>query len=181
MDSRGALRRLAGQAGYLGAAALILFARMIPGPESGTGRAWPGPDLLFALSFAIALRRPDFAPAWAVGGVFLMQDILTGAPFGLWTAIALLAFELVRRQDRRFLELGFLPEWLFFAGLLLLARLAERAVLFVALVPQTAFSSLMQHYFVTVAIYPAVVLSCYLLLGVAKLSPDQAVTYQNRI
>jgi rod shape-determining protein MreD len=141
----------------------------------------PRPDLLLALTFAFALRRPEFVPIWLLAGGFLMADILMLRPLGLWTAIVILAVEFSRMQEYRFRELVFPFEWAFVAAVMILALLANRLVLALSMVPQPGFGSVMLHYLTTVLAYPLVVFVCYYILRVQKITPDQAIRFGYRL
>lgn len=167
-----------GRAIYFAAAMAILFFDLLP--LSFTPRLAPGPDIMFGLTLAVLLRRPEFAPPWLIALVFFMSDILLMRPPGLWTAIMLGVASLTRGQDDRFRERAFLLEWGYAAGIILAAMLAQRAILFVTLVPQIGTGMAMLHYLVTVAVYPLIVFFCYAFLGIRKVTPGVAIRFGHR-
>jgi rod shape-determining protein MreD len=52
----------------------------------------PAPDVVLASVFFWAIFGPQFLPAWAVFALGLTQDLATGAPFGFWALIYLVAY-----------------------------------------------------------------------------------------
>lgn len=78
---------------------------------------------LMAIYYWVAFR-PDLTPRWAVFSVGLVQDALTGAPFGLYALVFLLVLEIVLNQ-RRFISGK--PFWVFWSGFALVAPMAALA------------------------------------------------------
>jgi len=179
MGSPAALHIWIGRAAYFGCAALLIFASLVPMRFNPGGV--PAPDLLLALTFSTVLRRPDFAPFWLVFAIFLLADTLSGQPLALWTGIVLISTEFLRTQERRFRELIFPFEWAFFTAVFFLAILANRIILTVALVPVADFGAQMLYFFVTVITYPLVVLFCYAIIHIRKITPGEAVRLGHRL
>ncbi len=168
-----------GRLTYFAVAMAILFFDLLP--LSFTPRFTPAPDVLFGLTLAFLLRRPEFVPSWLIALVFLLSDILLMRPPGLWTAIMLMVASLTRGQEYRFRERAFVLEWGYVGGIIFLAMLARRMILFVALVPQIGAGMSMLHYLVTVAVYPLIVFFCYALLGIRKVTPEVAIRFGHRL
>ena len=101
--------RLGYQAAFVGLAALVLFVRALP--LSAVPAVIPAPDLLLCLAIAWVLRRPDFIPVVVIVAVFLMEDILSMRPPGLWTLIVLFGTEFLRSRATLTRDLPFLLEW----------------------------------------------------------------------
>jgi rod shape-determining protein MreD len=76
---------------------------------------WPRPDLVYCVFFAVVLRRPDMAPYWLVGFIFLMVDLLRMQPIGLWAGVALVGLEVARNSRRSIQENLFIGEWIWLA------------------------------------------------------------------
>jgi len=168
-----------GRVRFLAMAALVVFIALVP---SDLGKHLvPAPDLLAGLTLAVVLRRPEFVPFWLLAVVFLLADILEMRPPGLWTAIILLTAEFTRAQEYRLRELAFVFEWAFVAAVMFLALLANRVILMLTLVPQAGFGAVMMHYLVTVLSYPLVVLLCYFVLHIRKVSPNLAIRFGHRL
>ena len=128
-------RQLLGQTSYLLAVLALILAALLP---LSPGRiAWPGPDLLMAVTLAWVLRRPEQVPVLTVALVMLAADILLFRPLGLGAALAVVATEVARRQQHRWRAQGFLVEWLRVAILMGLMVLAERVIRTLFLVPTT--------------------------------------------
>lgn len=163
----------------LGIAVVILFMALVP--LGFTPRFFPRPDFLLCLSFAVALRRPEFLPVWLLAAMFLLADFLMMRPPGLWTAIVILAIEFARNQEYRFREAVFPFEWLFVAGIMFLAMLANRVVLTLVFLPVPGFGSEMLHFVVTALVYPVVVAFSAVILRIRKISPDEAVLLGHRL
>lgn len=168
-----------GRATFAGAALAILFIGLVP--LQFTPRLIPPPDLLVAVTFAFALRRPDFIPVWLLAAIFLLADILTMRPPGLWTAIIILTVEFTRLQEYRFRELIFPFEWAYMGGVLFLALIANRLILSLTLTPVSGFGAVMLSFLSTLILYPLIVFICVYLLRIHKVTPDQAIRYGHRL
>lgn len=147
-------------------AGAILFVRLVP-VQAEPGRL-PAPDLLFCLACAWVLRRPDYLPPLLIAAVFLLEDMLTLRPPGLWALAVLLGTEFLRGRAVLLREVTFPLEWAIVAGVMAAAFLFNRIVLAVAFVPQPALSDALLHLLTTVLAYPLAVLASHHLLGVRK-------------
>jgi rod shape-determining protein MreD len=143
--------------------------------------AWPGPDLLFALTAAYVVRRPELVPFWAVGGIFLLNDVMHMLPLGLWTFLVLLAVEFMRARFSRFREYMFPLEWLIVALIFGLALIVQTLVLKVLFVPTPRVAELIRLFMITVAAYPLVVGFLALLFGIRKPAPGVSDALGHRI
>ena len=156
---------------YLALALAIVFLHLLPLQIAPSRFA--GPDLLVALTFAWALRRPDFVPALLVAGVILLTDFLFMRPPGLWALLVLLATEWLKRRDRQMRDTTFAAEWFTVAAVLLTITLAYRIVLGVLIVsPGTLFLAMMQ-YVMTVLAYPAIVALTHVVFRVRRSAPGE--------
>jgi len=164
---------------FLATAMLLLFLSLVP--LRFTPGVIPRPDLTLSLTLAIVLRRPEFAPVWLVAPVFFLDDIFLGRPLGLWTLIVVLCCEVLRAQEYRFRDLVFPFEWLFVAGVMLLALFANWLILTMTFAAAPGAGLSLLQYFVTVLIYPLVVFFCYSVLRIRKISPDQAIRFGHRL
>ncbi|EPX78346.1 Rod shape-determining protein MreD [Salipiger mucosus DSM 16094] len=163
------------RAAFVALALAIMFYRLLPLDLMPSRLA--GPDILTALCFAWALRRPDYVPALLVAGVMMLADILFQRPPGLWAGLVLIATQLLKSRDRRDRETTFFMEWLTVAGLLLAITFAYRLVLALLIVPTGPLLLETMRYAMTIAAYPAVVAVSQYLLGVRRLAPgDYAVS-----
>ena len=123
---------------YLGIALLIPLLHLLPltvGP-----RAWAPPDLLFALTYAWAVRRPEYVPALAILLAVLLSDFLLQRPPGLWTAIVLVMIEWTKSRESRQVETTLVLEWMSFGLVVVAAILINRLVLLVSVTSTGAFS-----------------------------------------
>lgn len=147
-------RRWSFRLGFVALAGLLLLLRLLPLDIAPGG--WPGPDLLLALTFAWVLRRPDFVPAALIAMVFLLDDMLSQRPPGLWAALVLLGSEFLRGRIALLRGQPFLAEWAMVAGVALVMVLAGRLVLALAMVPQAALGPEIMRLLLTVLVYPPV-------------------------
>lgn len=132
---------------------------------------YAGPDVLTAMCFAWALRRPDYVPALLVAGVMLLADLLFQRPPGLWAVLVLMATESLKNRDRPRRESTFLMEWITIAVVLAVITILYRLVLGLLIVPEgTSFLALMR-YATTVICYPLVVILSQGLFGVRRMAP----------
>ena len=171
MAERSASELVFKRAAYVALAFIIVFVHLLPLQTLPTRFA--GPDLLVAVTFAWALRRPDYVPILSIAAVMLMEDLLLGRPPGLWAALVLIAAEWLKRQDRRLRDGTFFAEWTTIAGLLLAITIAYRLVLGVLIVaPGTLFLAAMQ-YGMTLLAYPIVVGVGRVVFGVRHSAPGE--------
>ncbi len=164
---------------FLGCAFALIVISLVP--FNFNAPVLTPPDLLFALTFAVLLRRPDFAPFWSLLIIFLVSDLLQMRPIGLWSAIVLAIAEFSRPQEYRFRELAFPFEWGFVTLMLLVALTLNRLVLTVSFVPQVGLSTLLLHFVATMLAYPAVVAVVHYGLRVRKFTPDLAAKLGHRL
>ena len=163
---------------YLALALLILFAHLLP--LEFTPRWFGGPDVLAALTFAWALRRPQYVPMLLVAFVLLLADMLLQRPPGLWAGLILLGTEWLKSRDRALRENTFFAEWVTVATVLLLALVTYRAVLGLLLVSPGALSLSFMQYGTTMAIYPLMAGLSYLVFGSAKGHKDDLDQMRHR-
>lgn len=148
---------------------VLISLRLLPLGLGETGL--PGPDLLLALTFAWLLRQPAIVPLAVIVGVFLLADFLFQRPPGLWTALAVVASESLRRRRLQMTEFPFLVEWGAIAGAVTFMVLAERVILWLIIVEPPPLGLSLTHGIVTVAIYPLVVAVSKFVFGLRKLGP----------
>lgn len=171
MAERSATELVTMRIAYLGLVLLILFTLLLPLQLVPDQLA--GPDLITALTFAWALRRPDYVPALSIAAALLLADLLLQRPPGLWAALVLIAAEWLKRQDRRLRDASFLAEWATVAAALLAITIAYRLLLGVLIVASgTPFLVIMQ-FAMTLVAYPFVVFLSRALFGVRRSAPGE--------
>ncbi|WGW03884.1 rod shape-determining protein MreD [Tropicibacter oceani] len=171
MVERGPGHIWAMRAAYLALALLVMFMHLLP--LQTTPRHFAGPDLLVALTFAWALRRPDYVPALLIAGVMLLADMLFGRPPGLWALLVLVASEWLKRRDRRMRDTTFVAEWLTVAMILFAITLAYRTVLGLLIVPGGALFLTVMQFAMTVIAYPVIVAISHVVLRVRRSAPGE--------
>ena len=150
-------------------ALVILFFHLLPLNPAPSN--WAGPDVLVAMVFAWAVRRPDYVPILLVAAVMLLADMLLQRPPGLWSVLVVCAAEWLKSRERRQRETTFVLEWLTFGGTLIVITILYRAVMMILiLAPGTLTLSLVQVV-LTIAVYPVVVGVSYFLFGVRRSAP----------
>lgn len=154
---------------YVLAALLVIFFQLLP--LDGVPGGWIGPDLLLALTFGFAARRPEYLPAVIVAAVMLLADLLLQRPPGLMALLVVLGVEALKSRARGLRERNFTMEWMTVAVVLLAILIAQRLVLAVLMVPQAALGAALLQVLATVAAYPLVVLVAHLVMGLAKPHP----------
>lgn len=164
---------------YVGLALTIMYARLLP-LENHVG-PWAAPDLLVAMTFAWALRRPDYVPAYSVAGMLLLADLLLLRPPGLMAALVLLGKAGLQRRQRDIREMGYPLEWLTVSVTLGAILICERLVLGVFMVPQVSLGQSVIQIFVTALFYPVVVLVSETLLGVRRAAPGDMSSMGQRV
>ncbi len=156
---------------FVGLAALFLFLRILP--LGALPPAWPGPDLLLCLTIVWVLRRPNYVPVGLIVVVFLVDDLVTGRPPGLWTLVALLGTEFLRSRAVLTRDLPFVIEWLMAGAVIMAMSLSYRAIMLVFMVPMTGLGPVLLQYLSTMIAYPAVVVASAWVLGLRKTAPGQ--------
>jgi rod shape-determining protein MreD len=164
---------------YLGLALLVVFAGLLP--LDFTPRAWAGPDLLLAFTFAWALRRPEFVPALSVAVVMLLADLLFLRPPGLLAALAVIGAQALKNRARTLRDEPFMMEWLAVASVVLMVALGNRLVLGVLMVPQAPLGLTAIHVLMTLICYPVVVMISQWVFGVRKAAPGDLDRLGQRI
>lgn len=140
---------------FLALALFLMFLRLLP--LSTLPTHWPGPDLLLCLAFAWVLRRPDVVGAPLLVAVFLLEDMLTLRPPGLWTLLVLFGSEFLRDRASALRRLPFLVDWAMVAAVIFLITLANRLVLGLAMVPQAGLWLTVMQMIATMLAYPVLV------------------------
>ncbi|MFZ7092007.1 rod shape-determining protein MreD [Primorskyibacter sp. 2E233] len=156
---------------YLAISVLVIFLHLLP--LQTMPRHFAGPDLIVALTFAWALRRPDYVPAILIAGVMLLTDMLFGRPPGLWALLVLLASEWLKRRDRRMRDTTFVAEWLTVTAVLFTITATYRIVLGVLIVPGGALFLSVMEFAMTVLAYPVVVAISHVLFRVRRSAPGE--------
>ena len=164
---------------YLALALVVILVDLMP--LGFIPRAWAGPDLLLAFTFAWALRRPEFVPALSVGAVMLLADLLYLRPPGLWAALVLLGTQTLKTRARTLRDEPFMMEWLAVATLVVAIGLGNRLVLAVLMVPQAPLGLTTIHVVMTLICYPVVVMISQLVFGVRKAAPGDIDRLGQRI
>ncbi len=154
---------------YVDAALLVIFIQLLPLDISAA--RWAGPDLVLALTFGFAVRRPDYLPALAVAGVMLLADLLLHRPPGLLALLVLIGTEALKARSRGLRDQNFAVEWMTVGVVLLAVLVAQRLVLAILMVPQVPLGLTLLQALATVAAYPVVVVTAQLLLGLTKAHP----------
>lgn len=156
----------------------VIFWRLLP--LDTLPRGWAGPDLIVALTFAWVLRRPEYAPPLLIAALVLLADLLFQRPPGLWAALVLIGAEALKSRAAGLRDMGFLPEWLTVAAVLVAMTLAERTILAILLVPQAPLGLSLMQVAMTVLVYPLVVVASALLARVRKVRPGDPAAMGGR-
>ena len=151
---------------WLVLAAVFMFTRMLPLDLSLFG--WPGPDLLLLLTLGWVLRRPAHLPAVAIVLVWLVEDLLTLRPPGLWALMVLAGTEFLRARSAVVREINLALEWAMVAGVIAAMWVGYRIVLGIVMVPNEALDLSLAKLFATVALYPVAILVLHVVLRVRK-------------
>ncbi len=141
---------------YLGLGILLLLQAIIPLNLEATHI--PGPDVLYAITMAYVIRRPEYAPLWAIVAIFFLRDVLTMAPLGLGTLLFLIATEIVRSNLQAFREYFFGIEWLWVSVIYGLILLVQTLILSLSVSFTPKFVDLLYQFLFTALVYPVIVL-----------------------
>lgn len=142
---------------------------------------WPGADVLLVLTIVWVLRRPDFAPILLIGAVFLLDDLLSYRPPGLWTALVLIATEFLRARESGTRDLPFWGEWAMVGAVMLAMVVANRLILALFLVPQVALGLDLILLATNILLYPVIALAMNFALGLYRPAPGEVDTWGRRL
>lgn len=148
---------------------LILFFHLLP--LDPAPRRWAGPDVLTAVVFAWAVRRPDYVPIVLVAAVLLLADFMLQRPPGLWSVLVVCAAEWIKSRERRQRETTFALEWMTFASTLFLITVLYRLALMVIILAPGTLSLSVTQFIATILVYPMVVGVSYFLFGIRRAAP----------
>lgn len=172
MAERNLTRLWTMRAVYLGLCLSLIFLRLLPLDTLPQG--WAGPDLIVAITFAWAVRRPEFTPPLLIAAVLLLADLMFQRPPGLWAALVLMGSEALKRRAPVLRNLSFPSEWATLATILVAIVIGYRLVLSLLLVDQAPLALSLMQLFLTLAVYPLVVMISGTLFGVRKIRPGEA-------
>lgn len=151
---------------WLALAAAWMFSRMLPlTPVAG---GWPLPDLLLVVTLGWVMRRPAHLPAVAIGLVWLVEDMLTLRPPGLWALMVLAGTEFLRARHAMVREINLGLEWAIVAGVIAAMWLGNRLILAIVMVPNVPLDLSLMQLLATVALYPVAVFVLHFVLQVRK-------------
>ena len=150
---------------------IVLFFHLLP--LDTTPQRWVGPDLLIGFACAWSVRRPDFVPAVALAGLFLLADLLLQRPPGLWALFALIGCEHLKSRARGLRDSSFASEWMTVCIVIAAITIAYRLGLIITFVPTPPFGLTAFQLMLTLLFYPLVVAITHGLLGVRKLAPGE--------
>lgn len=148
---------------------LVLFFHLLPLDPAPSRLA--GPDVIVAMVFAWAIRRPDYVPILLIAAVMLLADLMLQRPPGLWAVLVVCAAEWLKSRERRQRETTFVLEWLTFAGTLIVITVIYRTVLVVLILAPANLTLVMVQLMMTIAVYPVVVGVSHFLFGVRRAAP----------
>jgi rod shape-determining protein MreD len=178
MIDQSPLRLWSMRAAFLGLGLFIILVQLMP--LEFTPRRFAPPDYLICLSFAWAVRRPEYVPALSIAVMLLLADFLFQRPPGLAAALVLGGAELLKVQARGLRDQPFMMEWLTVGIVVAGVFLSYRLVAAIFMVPQAPLALTLIQALGTVLVYPLVVLLSYALLGIRKSVPGEVDTLGHR-
>ncbi len=160
------------RAAYIAIALSIIFFHLLP--MNTVPRKWAGPDLLFALTAAWVLRRPDYVPALLVAGVFLLADLLLQRPPGLYAALVVMGCDFLKTRANGLSDASFLGEWTTVAIVVIAISVLNRLIPAVLVISTPPVALSVTQLVATIAVYPLAVLLSQAGFGVRKPTPADA-------
>jgi rod shape-determining protein MreD len=157
----------------------IIFAHLLP--LQTQAREWAAPDLLMELTFAWAVRRPEYVPALSVGAITLLSDLLLQRPPGLMAAMLVIGAEILRSRASANRDMPYALEWLTAAAAITTVLLATRLVHAVFFIPQSPLGLSMYQLLATIAIYPVIVIVSQVVMGVRRAAPGEVDALGHRL
>ncbi len=158
---------------YLLISILIVYIAVLPlGVEP---QSLSVPDLLFCVTIAWVMRRPETLPFSLIALVGLFADMVMGRPLGLWCLFLLLATEYFRgRETGKGIQMRLL-EWLSVIVLFCAMLAGQWAVLKISLAPVPEMYDMAWHALFTGLSYPLVVATLYWIVNIrAPLPADKS-------
>lgn len=140
---------------FLGLGLAFVAWRIVPFDLTAGRLPWP--DIFYCVTMVYIVRRPEWAPVWAVFAAFFLRDILTMAPLGLFTLLMVLGTEVVRANLQAFREYPFVLEWLWIAGLFALITLVQQIALSLMLAQTPGLLDQLWLILLTAMLYPVIV------------------------
>ncbi len=163
---------------YIGLGLALILVQLMP--LEFTPRRLAPPDYLICITFAWAVRRPEYVPALAIALLMLLADFLFQRPPGLGAALVLGGAEMLKRQARGLRDQPFVMEWLSVAIVVAGVFLAYRMLAALFMVPQAPLALTLIQLAGTVLVYPLVVLLSWAMLGLRKSAPGEVDTLGHR-
>lgn len=152
--------------------AVVIFVYLMP--LQVAPRPWAGPDVLLAMTFAWATRRPEFVPMALIAFLFLLADFLFQRPPGLWALLALIATEWLKSRERRQRHQSFVLEWASVAAMVLFVAVVNRLVLKIVIIEPGPLSLSAMQAMMTILVYPVVVIVTRLVFRVRRYVPGDS-------
>lgn len=156
---------------YAALALIIIFFQLIP--LETIPRSWAPPDLLLALTFAWALRRPAVLPPLLIAAVFLLADLMFHRPPGLWAALVVGGTEWLKSRTRQIREHTLSTELANALTTLALITLADRAILVVLLSPVPPLGLSLSQFVMTALAIPILLLLSHYAFGMRRMRPSE--------
>ena len=178
-DTASSTRLWVGQLTLLMICCALIFVQLLP--LNTLPRRWAAPDLLLVVTLAWVTRRPDFAPALMIAGIFLLSDLLFQRPPGLMAALVLILTEMLRGRARSMRSAPFLLEWATVAAGIMALALIQRVVLALLLMPVPSLALSLTQAAFTCLCYPVVVILAYIVFGVSRPAPGEVDALGHRM
>ncbi|SLN68402.1 hypothetical protein ROJ8625_03546 [Roseivivax jejudonensis] len=154
---------------YVALCLAVMFFSLLP-LDMTPGRV-AGPDLIVALTFAWALRRPDVVPTLLVAAMALLADLVFQRPPGLWAALTVAMTESLKMRERYTREPAFALEWVSVTVGLIVMALIYQIVQLLLIIPTANGTLLLMQTVLTVLVYPAVVAVSLVVFGLRRSRP----------
>lgn len=164
---------------FFGLCCLIIFFQLLP--LNTRPQSLPWPDFLLALTLVWVARRPDYAPFYLIGLIFLLADLFFQRPPGLWAALVLILTEFLRNRAGRIRNMPLMLEWGTVAFGILAITLAHRAIVMVTLLPNLPLGMTLIQMVLTIFAYPFVALIAHFAFGVSRPTPGAVDSLGHRI
>lgn len=157
---------------------LIMFALM---PLETTPRMLAGPDLTLALTLVWAIRRPELVPTPLLAVLFLLEDLLTMRPPGLYAAIAVFCVHRLKRRSRAMRDRTFLAEWLAAAITTTIILLGYRLALGLFMLDTPGLVVTLSQLAATILVYPILAGVSVLLFGLRRAAVGEVDSLGHRL
>lgn len=156
----------------------LIFASLLPLNFTPDRLVWP--DMVKLLTFAIALRRPDYVSLWLIAAIYLFCDVIYFQPLGVapFSMVIVTYWLILRAEHMR--DASFLQEWVFAAVAILASVIICKVIMAITLLPAVDMTVTVIQTLLSILCYPFMV-GLLRLIGLRKAALGEVDQLGHRI